>query len=175
MPASTYNISQLVLTKHLPCQPGHIMLINLYWRIPSNASEDIKCISTCVDHTHPMPASTQDIPKHVLTKPPPPWNSGSRMHLNFCWPNPFHAIEDTKYISAWVDQIHPMPAKTQNSPQHVLDKHIPCRWAHKTYLNLCWPNSPMLSPTENHQNISWINPSHASVDTKCILTKHLPC
>jgi hypothetical protein len=53
MLVTTENVSQLVLIK------------------PAEASEDTKCISTCVDQTHLMPARTQNASQHVTTKPLP--------------------------------------------------------------------------------------------------------
>ena len=134
MPVRAQNISQHVLTKRKPCQRGQTMHIKMRWPNLSHASqdkkkhaslhvytkliptsEDTKCISTCVDHTHVM-------------------------HLNLSWPNISHvseetrmywtnasnACEDTKCISACVDQTQPMPARTQNALEHALTKLLPC-------------------------------------------------
>ena len=46
-----------------------------------------------------------------------------------------------------------MPARTQNSSQHVLTKPIPCHRGHKMHLNMYCPN-----------------PYHAREDSKCIST-----
>ena len=53
MQERTQYVSQLVLTKHLPCQWGHKMFLNLCWPNPSHA------------------ARTQNLFQHVLTKPQP--------------------------------------------------------------------------------------------------------
>jgi hypothetical protein len=71
MTARTQNVSQHVLTKPLIYQPGHKMHLNMYRRNSSNASKDTKCISTCIDQAHPMPAKAKNASHHVLTKPLP--------------------------------------------------------------------------------------------------------
>ena len=167
MIANTQNASQHVMTILILRQLEHE---SMCWPNPLHASEDIKCISTCVNQTHPMPANPHKIYLNMCWPTPPPIKTrtqnasqlvltkhhqchrGHEIHISMCWPNPSNAIEDTKFTSTCVGH------------------HIPCQWAHKTYLNLCWPNTPMLSLTENHRNIWWINPSNASEDTKCIST-----
>ena len=62
MPARTLDPSLHV------CQRDHKMFLNLCWLKPFYGMEYIKCISTCEDETHPMPARTQKL-SHVLTKP----------------------------------------------------------------------------------------------------------
>ena len=44
----THNVSQIVLTKPNPFHRIHKMHLNTWWSEPSLASEDIKCISTCL-------------------------------------------------------------------------------------------------------------------------------
>jgi hypothetical protein len=82
MPAKSPNATQNVLS------------------FPSNASENTKCFSTCVDQTQPMPASTQNVSEHVLTistmptrtqnvsehvlNKPIPFQRGHKMYLNMC-------------------------------------------------------------------------------------------
>jgi len=58
------------------------------------------------------------------------------MHLILFRPIPSHASEDTKCISSLVEQTQPMPAMTQNVPQLVLNKRIPCMREHKMHLNM---------------------------------------
>ena len=123
--ARTQNVSQVVLTKHHSCQPGPKMHLNLCWPDASHASEDPKCISTCVDQTPPMTARTQNASQHVLTKRLP-CQRGNKTYLNMCWPNLSNDSEDTKYISSCVDQTPLMPARSQNVSQHLLTKILPC-------------------------------------------------
>ena len=109
----TQNVSQLVLTKRLQCQRGHKMHLNMIWPNPSNASEDTKCISTCVDQNSPMSARTKNISELVLTKPIS-WLLGHKMYIKLCWPNPTHASENTKCFSACVDKNPPILMFKQN-------------------------------------------------------------
>ena len=144
MPSRTQNISQIVLTKPIPCQQGHKMYLNLCWTNHPHVSENRKYISTCVDQTYPMPA------QHLC------WTKCQwrhKMYLNLCWPNNSDASEDTKCNSTCVNQTPSIPARTQNVSQLVLTKHFPCQRGHKMHLNMC---RPILS--------------HASEDTKCIST-----
>jgi len=107
-----------------------------------------------------------------------------KMHLILCRLNPSHASKDTKCISSFVEQTHPMPARTQNVSQHVLNNPITCQGEHKMHLILCRLNPshaskdikcisrfveqthPMPAMTKNSLSI----PSHANQDTKCIPT-----
>ena len=95
MPARTKKAFQHVLTKPLICQRGHKLYLNLIWQNPSQASEDIKCTSSCIDLTPPMTESTHN-------------------YLELCWPNTSHADKHRKFISTCVDQT--IPAKTQKVP-----------------------------------------------------------
>ena len=122
MPTRPQNASQHVLAKHISCQRGHQMHLNLSCLNPSHASEDTKCILTCVDQTTPMQAREQNESQRELTNPLP-CQRGHKIYLNLCWPNPFFAGKDTNFISTNVEEIHPMPVRTQN-----------------TYLIICWPN-----------------------------------
>ena len=67
MPVRTQNVSQLEMTKRTPCQRGHKMYHNLCWPIPSHATKIIKCISTCVYQTPPMPARIQIVSWHEIS------------------------------------------------------------------------------------------------------------
>jgi hypothetical protein len=136
MPVRTKNLSQHVLTKPLSCQRGDKIRLNMCSPNPTNARKKTKCISTFVDQNPLIPAMTQNASQHVLTKIIQ-CQRGHKMYLNFPWINPFNASEDTNCASTCVDQSHPIPAKTQNVPQHVLTKPIPSRWVHKMYLSKC--------------------------------------
>ena len=93
------------------------------------------------------------------------------MHINMFWPNPTHASDNINCFSTWVYQSSPMPARTQNSSQHVLTKPIPCHRGHKMHLNRCWPNLTHVSEgKKNYFNLCWPNLSHESEDIKCIST-----
>jgi len=48
IPSRTQNASQHVITKSLPYQRGHKMHLNMCWSFPYIASENNKCIWTCV-------------------------------------------------------------------------------------------------------------------------------
>jgi hypothetical protein len=91
MPRRTQNASQHVLTIPIPCQRRQYMHLKMCWPNPSNASEDTKFFSTCVDKTQPMTAWTL----HVLTK-------------------------QITCISSCADQADSKPARTQNASQIVL-------------------------------------------------------
>jgi hypothetical protein len=140
-------VHNMHLYMYLPCQRGHKMYLN-----PSNVSKDRKCISACVDQTPTMPARSQKASQHVSTKTQT-CHQEQRKYLKLCWPNLPHACEETKCISTCVDQTPPMQARTQNISQLVLNKPIPCQRGHKMY-----------------HILSWLNPSHASEETKYIST-----
>jgi hypothetical protein len=91
------------------------------WPNPFHASQDIKCISKCVDQIHPISGSTENVSQLVLTKPS-------------------HASADWKFITPCVDQILPMPATTHNISELALNKPLPYQGEHKIYFNLCWQN-----------------------------------
>ena len=137
------------------------MNLNMCWKNPSeakmylniwcpnhyHASEDIKCISTCVDQTLLIPARTQNLFQHVLPKPIE-CQRGLNMYINKCW---CHASEDLICTSKCVDQTHPIPAKTQNVSQNMyrpnssnaseIAECLTCHRRHKMFLNMCWPNT----------------------------------
>ena len=69
MPARTQNVPLHVMTKPIRCQRVHKKYLNLCWQNKSHASEDTKCISTCVEPTLHMPMISKNIFQHVLTKP----------------------------------------------------------------------------------------------------------
>ena len=97
------------------------MYLKLCWTNLTHTSEPTKCMSNCVDQTPPMPARTQNVSQHVLTKP-------------------FYAREETNCISRCIDQAYHMRARTQNISHLALSKHIPFQRWHKVDLNMCWPN-----------------------------------
>ena len=148
-------VSQLVLTKPFPCQLGHKIPLNICWPNPSQASEDTKCISTCVNQTSP---TSQHFPQHVCLKIHYQHVLTKRircqrahiMHLKICWPNPINASKDTKrnstskpnsYYVSWDtkcistcgDQKCHMPARIQKVSQLVLTKTLPCLRGFKMY------------------------------------------
>ena len=124
MPVSTQNISQLMLTKPLPCQRGHKIYLTLCWQNISHAREDTKCSLICVDQGPKMAAWTHKI------------------HLNMRWQNPSHDSEDTKCISTCVDQTPPLPVKTHIVSHHLLTKPLPFqRWQNESQHVLTKPIS----------------------------------
>ena len=182
MPARTQNISQVVLSKPIPCQIGPKIYFNSCWTNISHAWEDTKYIWTCVHKSYPMPAWTQNSSLSVLTKRLP-FQRGQIMHLNTCCPNPSHASKDKKGISTCVEQTALRPTRIQNISQLVLIKLFPCLGGHKIYLNMCWPNPYHASEDTPYEltkafpcqlghnlyfNMCWPNPSHDSKNTICI-------
>ena len=172
----TDNASQHVFNKSIPCQRGHKIYPNLCRPNSIHASEDIRCISTCLDQTAPIPEriqnsiwvdSTAPMParkhkKHPNTSWPNPshanedskcistcveqLNRWQKMHLNMCWPKLFYVNGDTKFISTGV------PARTQTVSQLVLKKH-----------NIYLRGKKCISTCTDH--------SHSSDNTKCISTR----
>ena len=63
-PAKTQNVSQLVLTKSLPCLRVHKMQLNMCWPNLSYASKDKIHLDICWPNTS-MPARTEDGSHHV--------------------------------------------------------------------------------------------------------------
>ena len=89
------------------------------------------------------------------------------MHLNLRWPDPSHDSNETKFISADVDQTHPMPVRKQNASQLVLTKPLPSQRGQKMQLNMCWRKP--LSWQRWHKmylNFCWTNAFHACENTK---------
>ena len=102
----------------------------------SHASEQRKCISTCVDKPQPIPPRTQNASPEVLTK----LNQCKRGHkkfLNLC-------------ISKCIEQKHPKLGRTQNASQHVLNKPLPCHGWHKMHLNQCLQKPSHASEETNY-------------------------
>ena len=75
-----------------------------------------------------MSAMRQNVSQHLLCQ------RGYKMFHNLYWLNPT------------------LPARTQNSSQHVL-KPLPCPRGLKIYLNICWPN-PRPHSSEDTKYIS---------------------
>jgi hypothetical protein len=179
MPVRTQNVTQQMLIKPIPCRRGHNMYLKL-----------------CKPNL-PMPGRTQIVCQLVFTIHIP-WTPGHNMYLNMCWSNPSVASENTNCISFWVDQIpsygsrdtkwiskctdktHPMPVRTQNVSQHVLNNDSDDRKCISTRFD---QNSPMLARTQNLSqpipcqrgltmflNMWWTNITYANEDTKCIST-----
>ena len=95
------------------------MHLNKCWTNPSQASEEIKCISKCVDKTHPC----QRV--HI-------------MHHNMCWTDPSYTSKDTKCLLTCVEREQ--TARIKNSFHHLLIKPLTCHRGHKIYLNMRLPN-----------------------------------
>ena len=140
MPARKRNVTQLVWTKHIPCQRRRKIYLHLFDENPptparthiasqnplqfllsqniflnmwglTSACEDSKCFSTPVEKTHLMPVSTQNVFLLVFNKPIP-CQRGRKMNINIYWPNPSHSIGDTNSFSTNVDPTHFIPART---------------------------------------------------------------
>ena len=133
MPAKTKIISWCV--DQIPTK----MYLNMNWPNPSHDREDTKCIShacekpkciaTCVDRTIAMPARTQNVSLHVLTKPYP-CQRGYKMHLNMCWLNQWgHKMYlKMNWTNPWNHSedkiVSPTRARKRNASQHVLTKTL---------------------------------------------------
>ena len=115
--AHAQNASQHVMTKAILCQRGHEMHHSMCWSNSSNASEDKKCASTCVEQSPPAPATTQNAYQHLLIKPICILTSVDQTH----------ASENTKCVFTCVEQTNPMPASTQNANQLVLTNPNSCQ------------------------------------------------
>jgi len=112
-----------------------------------------------------MPASTQNVSQHVMTKPLPSLR------------------EESKCISTWVVQTIFMLERTQNASQHVLTKplpenesqhvwtkHLQCQRGHKMSKHVLTKPIPCQRRQKMYLKICGPNPSHSSEDTKCIST-----
>jgi hypothetical protein len=97
------------------------MYLNMCSLNTSHTRDVTKCISTYVDQTYPMPEKTQNVSKHVLTKPLT-CQRGHEMYLNMFCPNPSHTRGDKICFSTCVVQTPPMNARTENASQYVLTK-----------------------------------------------------
>ena len=83
-------------------------------------------IWSCVDQTHPIPASTQYESQHVLIK-----------H--------FQCRLGPKSTSTCVDQASPMHARAQNACHIVLTKPILCQRRQQMHRKKCWTNTKCIS------------------------------
>jgi hypothetical protein len=133
MAVRTRNASQNLLTKTIPCQPGHNIYLNLCVSKHSHASEETICIKTCDNQTPTKPGRNQNAYRHVLSKPLP--CRGYKMHLNILITLP-HASKDTKSTSTCVLQTAPIQ-RGQNASQHELTKTLPSQQGHEKNLNMC--------------------------------------
>ena len=195
MPTMTQNISQLVLTKHIPCQRGQKINLHLCSPITSHASEYTKSISTCVDQPHSLPTSSQNSTQYVKTKPI--LNLlGDKMHLSMWWTfpshasdyrnpsqpvltKPIHASENGKCTSTCVDQTQPLPTNRPNTSHHVLNKRPPIPPRPQNALHALTKSLPVNRGHNMHLTICWQYTSHAIKETKCISTRvhqtpHMP-
>ena len=146
---NTKKKSQHRLTKPRLCQRRHKMLVKMCWPYLSQVSEDTKCSSNSIDLNSHIKARTQNVSQHMLTKRISfPW--AYKLH-GTCWPNPFHAGEESKCILTCFDKTPSVPTRPQNVSIHELTKRLPCQSGQKMYLMLCWPI-----------------PFHTSGDLKCI-------
>ena len=104
-PARKQNVFQLEMFKHLPCQQEHEIYLNVCWPNTTNATQDRKCFSKCLNK--------QNANQHVLTKSS--LDSEVTKCISTSLDQPYHASEDRKCISSVVDETHPMTARTQNA------------------------------------------------------------
>ena len=125
MPAITQYAYQLVFNKSNTCQLAHKLHLYMSWTKSLNASEAKRCISTCIDQNHPMPARTKNASQHVLTKHASeytkfistnvdqinPFQREHKMNLNLRWTEPSHACENTICFSTCHVQNPPLPAE----------------------------------------------------------------
>ena len=151
--AITQNSSQLALIKPLSCQRGHKMHHNFCWTNPSYAREDTNFVSTCVDQTYPMPASTQNVSQHELNKAiPSHW--GHNMYRNICLPNPSDDRDNSKCNkTCWPNSTHASQMlKCSEDTKLVLKKRIPFMQEHKMHLKMWCPKSSQASKVQ--QNVS---------------------
>ena len=117
----TCVVRQPLLTKPIPCKREHKILLN-----------------------HSMPAGTQTLSQHELTKLTP-FQPGDIMHYNMFFTNLSQASED---ITTCEDQTHPMLSRIINESQHVLTKSFLWKRGHRMHLNLSWPTPPMSARTK---------------------------
>ena len=157
MPVRTQNVSQhvlskripgqrghnmllkQVLTKHIPSQRGHKMYRNMCLLNLSHDREDSICNATCVDQ-NPSQASEQ---------------------LNICWRIIPHASDDWKCTSTCDEQTLPKPTRTQNLSQLLLTKPLPYQQGHKMHLSMCWQNPPNVNMSLYASQLVLTNQSHA--------------
>ena len=145
-----------------------------------------------------MPARTQIVFLIILNKPHL-CQRGKKMfltlkcqrwhnpNLNMCWPNAYHAIEDSKWIWTCVDRfcentncistcvcLTPlMPAWSTN----VINKGWPIPTL-KPQLNMSCQNHHVFTMPSRKQNASQLmstNSSHVCVDTRSVSTSVDPC
>jgi hypothetical protein len=109
--------------------------------------------ATCVNHSIPMDARTQNASQHMMFKPIP-CQEGHKNYIYMCLPNLSHASVDRKSISTSVDQTPHVPARTQKFISTCVDLNLPCQRGQKIHRNMCLTKL-----------------SNASEDTNCISTR----
>ena len=103
------EVSYFVMNKPIPCQRGLTLYLNMCWLNTSHSSENTICISTCVEQIHHMLEKTQKVSQLMMTEPP----LVVRKYIStFDDILDWYACKDTKSTSSWVDETHPMPART---------------------------------------------------------------
>ena len=78
-----------------------------------------------------------------------PFQRGSNIYLNRCFPNASHGSENTKFFPACVDQTSPMPMRTLNASQLVLSKSIPGQRGKKCNSTTVEQIPPKIARTQN--------------------------
>jgi len=134
----------------IACQREYKMHLNFCWPNPTHVGEDTKFISTCVEKAHPLPARTQNVSQHVLTKPVL-CQRGHKVHLNMCWSYVSNASNEKKRISSFVDQTQSMQAKKWNKSQQALNKPISCPSDTKC-ISTCVDQTPPMWPTTQNES-----------------------
>ena len=148
-----------------------------------NMCQPHACSPTCVDQSHYMTVSTQNLSQLVLTQPTPCYRE-LKMHINMYWTNLYHASEDSesqhvkdkpiscqrrqKSTSTNFDLTHHPPTITLKVYQLMLTKANPRKREHKMHLNVCWPNPSHAREDTRCNSIYWPNASNVGEDTKCI-------
>lgn len=140
IPAWTQYESHHVLTRPILCQRGQKMHLKMVYQTHPittrkqnafNASENTKCILTCVEKYQPMLA-------HEMTKPIPSQQTHD-LHINLFSLNPTHDSEHSKCISPCVDQTLLLPAITKNVSYLDFARPLRNQRAHKHQIS--WTNS----------------------------------
>ena len=163
-------VSQLVLSKSLYCRRGHL---NFCWLSPLHVSDDIKCISACVEQNPHKSTMTQNTLKHVMIKPTPCLRA-------ICY------NEITKCISTCVAQTPQTPICVEQTMTQDVSQYLLTIQSHAS--NICWQNPsnscedtkwmllrfdkpiPWKRGQKMYLNMRWPNPCPTTEHTNCILT-----
>ena len=122
-----------------------VMNLNKNWPKSFNASEDTKCISTCVDQN---PSHANEDSKCISTCVEQ-WYRWQKMHLNMCWP---------KRQRGHIMHLNSFWPKT-----------LLCQRGHKIYLNMYWRKPiPCHRGLTMFLNMWWSNITYANEDTKSL-------